>query len=96
MVIRHLPGTITPWVRETVELARKAFEWPIKQLKRVQDDVAKIAALKDRPGIKSVTLITGPGNGFLYGPSEECDIEMACHAEVWLRLGSSSWTPTHC
>ena len=66
----------SPWVKETAEMARKAFEWPIKQLRKVQEDVAKVAALKDRPGVNSVTLITGPENGFLYGLPEEYDVEM--------------------
>ena len=46
----------SPWVKETAEMARKAFEWPMKQLKKVQADVDRVAALTDRPGVKSVTL----------------------------------------
>ena len=68
-------------------MARKAFEWPIKQLKKVQADVDKVAALTDRPGVKSVTLITGPQNGFLYGLPEEYDEEMTRHAKVMAASG---------
>ena len=68
-------------------MARKAFEWPIKQLKKVQADVDRVAALTDRPGVKSVTLITGPQNGFLYGLPEEHDEEMTRHAKVTAASG---------
>ena len=77
----------SPWVKETAEMARKAFEWPIKQLKKVQADVDRVAALTDRPGVKSVTLITGPQNGFLYGLPEEYDEEMTRHAKVMAASG---------
>ena len=36
----------SPWGKETAEMARKAFAWPITKLKKVQEDVAKVAALK--------------------------------------------------
>ena len=77
----------SPWVKETAEMARKAFEWPIKQLKKVQADVDRVAALTDRPGVKSVTLIHGPQNGFLYGLPEEYDEEMTRHAKVMAASG---------
>ena len=46
----------------------------------------KVAALTDRPGVKSVTLITGPQNGFLYGLPEEYE-EMTRHATVMAGSG---------
>ncbi|CAE7220803.1 pbuG [Symbiodinium sp. CCMP2456] len=64
------------------EMARKACEWPIKQLKQVQSDVQKVIALRDRPGINSVTVITGPENGFFYNLPEVYDEEMSRHAKV--------------
>ena len=33
----------SPWVKETAEMARKAFEWPMKQLKKVQADMDRVA-----------------------------------------------------
>ncbi|CAE7939342.1 unnamed protein product, partial [Symbiodinium sp. KB8] len=38
----------SPWVKETAEMAKKAYEWPIKQLRQVQTDVQKICALANR------------------------------------------------
>ena len=35
----------------------------------------------------SVTLVTGPENGFLYGLPEECDVEMVRHAKVMADAG---------
>ena len=77
----------SPWVKETAEMAKKAYEWPIKQLKQVQDDVQKLIALKDRPGIHSVTVITGPENGEFYNLPEEYDAEMTRHAKVLADAG---------
>ena len=68
-------------------MSRKAVEWPIKQLKKVQADVDKVAALTDRPGVKSVTLINGPENGFVYGLPEEYNEEMTRHAKVMAASG---------
>ena len=77
----------SPWGKETAEMAKKAFEWPIKQLRQVQSDVAKICALTDRPGINSVTLINGPANGINYGLPDEYDVEMTRHAKVMAEHG---------
>ena len=77
----------SPWVKETAEMAKKAYEWPIKQLRQVQTDVQKICALANRPGINSVTLISGPENGINYGLPEEYDEEMSRHAKVMAEHG---------
>ena len=76
-----------PWVKETAEMSKKAYEWPIKQLRQVQTDVQKICALANRPGINSITLISGPENGINYGLPEEYDEEMSRHAKVMAEHG---------
>ena len=77
----------SPWVKETAEMAKKAYEWPIKQLRQVQTDVQKVCALANRPGINSITLISGPENGINYGLPEEYDEEMSRHAKVMAEHG---------
>ncbi|CAE7814333.1 CML4, partial [Symbiodinium microadriaticum] len=72
---------------KTAEMAKKAYEWPIKQLRQVQTDVQKICALANRPGINSITLISGPENGINYGLPEEYDEEMSRHAKVMAEHG---------